>query len=52
VKIRNGNEKSQQFIRLGIKYGFGGLVQLALGFCALKLYQQHTYILLLFLSYP
>lgn len=52
VKIRRGNEKSQRWIRLGIKYGFGGLVQLALGFCAMKLYQQHTYMLLLFLSYP
>ncbi|XP_034652669.1 transmembrane protein 39A [Drosophila subobscura] len=46
------NEKTQHIIRTAIKYTFGGLVQLGLGLCALKLYQKHSYILLLFLTYP
>lgn len=52
IKVRRFDENTQHWIRLGVKYGFGGLVQLGLGLCAVKLYQQHTYILLLFLSYP
>ncbi|XP_033250923.1 transmembrane protein 39A-like [Drosophila miranda] len=46
------NEKTQHIIRTAIKYTFGGLVQLGLGLCALKLYQKHSYVLLLFLTYP
>ncbi|KAH8299858.1 hypothetical protein KR044_007098 [Drosophila immigrans] len=42
----------RRLLRLGIKYGFGGLVQAALGYCALRLYQQHSYVLLFYLSYP
>ncbi|KAH8232959.1 hypothetical protein KR026_002288 [Drosophila bipectinata] len=52
IKIRKFDENTQNWIRLGVKYGFGGLVQIGLCFCAMKLYQQHSYILLLFLSYP
>ncbi|XP_030563589.1 transmembrane protein 39A [Drosophila novamexicana] len=42
----------RRLVRLGIKYGFGGLVQLGLCYCAFRLYQQHTYMLLFYLSYP
>ncbi|KAH8402238.1 hypothetical protein KR009_010623 [Drosophila setifemur] len=52
VQAKNCAEKSQHFVRMGVKYGFGGVVQLGLGYCAFKLYQHHTYILLLFLIYP
>lgn len=42
----------RRLVRMGIKYGFGGLVQAALCYCAIKLYQQHSYMLLFYLSYP
>ncbi|XP_030370528.1 transmembrane protein 39A [Scaptodrosophila lebanonensis] len=45
-------ERQKRMWRLCIKYAFGGLVQLALCFCVLRLYQQHTYLLLFYLSYP
>ncbi|KAH8415774.1 hypothetical protein KR222_000767 [Zaprionus bogoriensis] len=44
--------KEQHLVRMAIKYGFGGAVQLALCYCAFRLYQQHTYMLLFYLSYP
>lgn len=42
----------RRLVRMAIKYGFGGLVQLGLCYCALRLYQHHTYMLLFYLSYP
>ncbi|XP_068147499.1 transmembrane protein 39A [Drosophila tropicalis] len=44
--------RNRYWIRLGVKYGFGGFVQLLLSYCAWRLYQKHSLLLLFYISYP